>query len=142
MNPRRIQSAAGITTPPFAPPFFPRFQVPPFPLVEHCCGPVLAVKGSAFASLRALDGCGPGRGAGSTTRKKGGSVASVPGGDRHGPLPVFGFSWDRQLSPGPGRAPGIPRARPGQAPCLWHLSTRECLNWPLRPGTALRCTLS
>ena len=37
-------------------------------------------------------------------------------------LTVFGFSWDRPLSPGPGHVPGIPRAKPGQAPCLWHLS--------------------
>ena len=29
-------------------------------------------------------------------------MASVAGGDHHGPLPVFGFSWNRPLSPGQG----------------------------------------
>ena len=65
--------------------------------------------------------------------EKRGSVASVAGGDHHGPLPVFGFSWNRPLSPGPGHGPGIPRARPGQAPCLWHLSRPLPVAGPARP---------
>ena len=121
MSPRRIQSAAGITTPPFRSPFFPRFQVPPFPLVAHCCGPVLAVKGSTSPRFAPWTAAGR-AGEPDLLRGKRGSVASVAGEGRYGPVPVFGFSWDRQHNAVPGRAPGIPRARPGQALCLWHLS--------------------
>ena len=60
-------------------------------------------------------------------------MASVPGGDRHGPLPVFGFSWDRQLSPVPGRAPGIPRARPGQKPLACGICHAGVLELALAP---------
>ena len=59
MSPSRIQSAAGTTTPPFHSPFFPTVSGSPFPLVVHCCGPVLAVKGSA--SPRFAPWTAPGR---------------------------------------------------------------------------------
>ena len=102
MSPSRIQSAAGITTPPFRSPAFSTVSGFPFSPRSALLRPGPRRQGIGFASLRALDRFGPGRGAGSTTRKKGGSVASVAGGDHHGPLPVFGFSWNRPLSPGQG----------------------------------------
>ena len=72
MSPRRIQSAAGITTPPFRSPFFPTVSGSPFSPRSALLRPGPRRQGIGFASLRALDRYGPGRGAGSTTRKKGG----------------------------------------------------------------------
>ena len=105
-NPESVATVSGS-------PFFPRSAL---------LRPGPRRQGIGFASLRALDGSGAGPGSRIYYEEKRGSVASVAGGDHHGPLTVFGFSWDRPLSPGPGHVPGIPRARPGQAPCLWHLS--------------------
>ena len=122
MNPSRIQSAAGITTPPFRSPPSPTVSGSPFFPRSALLRPDPRRQGIGFASLRALDGSGAGPGSRIYYEEKKGSVASVAGGEHHGPLTVFGFSWDRPLSPGPGHVPGIPRARPGQAPCLWHLS--------------------
>ena len=60
-----------------------------------------------------------------------------------GPLPVFGFSWRtarlrRFLAARPRHPPRQTVASPLPVASV----TRECLNWPLRPGTARRCTLS
>ena len=117
MSPSRIQSAAG-SQPRVSLTLFPRFQVPPFPLVVHCCGPRSSPSRDALARFAPWAAAGRAGKPDLLPRKKGGSVASVAGGDHHGPLPVFGFSWNRPLSPGPGHVPGSPRARPGQAPLL------------------------
>ena len=53
----------------------------PFSLVSHYFGPVLAVKGPPLARFAPWTATGPCRGAGSTTREKGGSAALVAGGD-------------------------------------------------------------
>ena len=141
MSPRRIQSAAGTTTPPFRSPAFPTVSGSPFSPRSALLRPGPRRQGIGFASLRALDGCGAGPGSRIYYEEKRGSVASVAGGDRHGPLPVFGFSWNPSFA-GSWPRPRHPTRQTGASPLPVASVTRECLNWPLRPGTRRRCTLS
>ena len=67
-----------------------------------------------FPSPRDVDRCGPGRGDGSTTRKKGGVW-------RVSPVAITTARLSPPALAGSGSRPRH-RARPGQAPCLWHLS--------------------
>ena len=72
MSPSRIQSAAGNHNPAVSLSFFSHGFKFPFSPRSALLRPGPRRQGIGFASLRALDRCGPGREAGSTTRKKGG----------------------------------------------------------------------
>ena len=60
-------------------------------------------------------------------------MASVPGGDRHGPLPVFGFSWDRQLSPGSWPRPRHPPHQTRGKPLAFGICHAGVLELALAP---------
>ena len=133
MSPSRIQSAAGNHNPAVSLSFFSHGFKFPFSPRSALLRPGPRRQGIGFASLRALDRCGPGREAGSTTREKGGVWRVSP--RWRSPRPIIGV-WLFMEPPafaGSGSRPRHPTRQTGASPLPLASVTRECLNWPFAP---------